>query len=119
MIYMTKQDMKQDMIEGIDNLMYMADINNEINIGIDVDGILTKEVIGRDILELSHSEVEKAMLNRTPQKGIDILLDDTLGNNCNKCIITGRIERYRNVTTKLTTEWFDMYGIPYRDLTFL
>lgn len=91
-----------------------GDINNSINIGIDVDGTLTKEVIGRDILGLSYHEAEKAMLNCTPQNGIDILIDDALlGNNCNKYIITGRIERYRYVTI----EWFDMYGIPYKDLT--
>ncbi len=101
----------EEMRKMIENIM--TDINNEINIGIDVDGTLTKEVIGKDILELSRPEVERAMLNCTPQNGIDVLLDDTLGNNCNKCIITGRVEMYRNVTT----EWFDMYGIPYKDLT--
>lgn len=91
-----------------------SDINNNINIGIDVDGTLTKEVIGKDMLELSYPEVEKAMLNCTPQNGIDILLDDALlGDNYNKYIITGRIERYRYVTI----EWFNMYGIPYKDLT--
>jgi hypothetical protein len=90
-----------------------SDINTNINVGIDVDGTLTKEVIGRDILELSYPEVEKAMLNCSPQNGIDILFDDTLlGNNCNIYIITGRQENYRCATS----EWLNTYGIPYDEL---
>lgn len=110
----TIKDMKND----IDNLMYitdvnMSDVNININVGIDVDGTLTKEVIGRKILELSYPEVEKAMLSCTPQNGIDILFDDTLlGNNCNIYIITGRQEAYRCVTA----EWLSTYGIPYDEL---
>lgn len=90
----------------------MSNVNN-INVGIDVDGTLTKEVIGRELLELNYSEVEKAMLSCTPQNGIDILFDDTLlGNNCNIYIITGRQETYRCATA----EWLNMYGIPYDEL---
>ncbi len=81
----------------------------DINIGIDVDGTLTREIIGRNILEeLSQSEVERAMLNCTPQNGIDILLE----NNYKHYIITGREEKYRYATM----DWLKMYGIPYREL---
>jgi uncharacterized HAD superfamily protein len=95
-------------LSGINN-----DVDNNINVGIDVDGTLTKEVVGRDILELSYSEVEKVMLSCTPQNGVDILLDDQLlGNNCIIYIITGRQEKYRCVTA----EWLNTYGIPYDEL---
>lgn len=88
-------------------------VDDNVNIGIDVDGTLTKEVIGRELIELSHSDVERAILNCTPQKGIDILFDDKLlGNNCNIYIITGRQETYRCATA----EWLNTYGIPYDEL---
>lgn len=85
----------------------------KINVSIDVDGTLTKEVIGQDILELSALEVERAMLNCTPKDGIDILFDDILSkNDCNTFIITGRQEKYRRATSK----WLNTYGIPYDEL---
>jgi hypothetical protein len=78
-----------------------CDINNNINIGIDVDGTLTKEVIGRDILELSYHEAEKAMLNCTPQNGIDILTDDALlGNGCSKYIFKDAFEKVLKLNKK-------------------
>lgn len=84
-----------------------------INVSIDVDGTLTKEVIGKDILELSAPEVERAMLNCSPQNGIDILLDDVLSrNDCNTFIITGRQEKYREATSK----WLNKHGIHYDEL---
>lgn len=84
-----------------------------INVSIDVDGTLTKEVIGGNILDLGFLEAEKAMLNCSPQNGIDILFDDMLSkNDCNTFIITGRQEKYREATSK----WLSMYGIPYDEL---
>lgn len=108
------EDMRKEKnMLDIDLLGINNDANNNINVGIDVDGTLTKEVIGRELLELGFSEVEKAMLSCTPQNGIDILFDDTLlGNNCNIYIITGRQEAYRCATA----EWLNTYGIPYDEL---
>lgn len=108
------EETKEIDILDIDLLGINNDVDNNINVGIDVDGTLTKEIIGRDILEsLSYHEVEKAMLDCTPQNGIDILFDDTLlGNNCNIYIITGRQEEYRCVTA----EWLNVYGVPYDEL---
>jgi len=84
-----------------------------INVSIDVDGTLTKEVIGQDILELSTLEVEKEILSCTPKDGVDVLFDDMLSrNDCNTFIITGRQEKYR----RATSEWLNMYGIPYDEL---
>jgi len=85
-------------------------MNNEdnINLGVDVDGTLTKEIIGKDILSLSPKEVERAMLNRTPKDGIDVLLQ----NSFNIYIIR-RQEKY---SRGATAGWFDMYGIPYKEL---
>ena len=102
------------MKKDINNFMpLMTNTNTDINIGIDVDGTLTREIVGKDILELGPSEAEKAMLNCSPKKGIDILFDDTLlGDNCHIYIITGRQESYRCVTA----EWLNMYGIPYDKL---
>ncbi len=103
---------KEKNMPNIDLANINSDTNN-INVGIDVDGTLTKEVVGREILELSYSEVEKVMLDCTPQNGIDILFDDTLlGNDCNIYIITGRQEVYRCATA----EWLNTYGIPYDEL---
>ena len=85
---------------------------NNIGIGIDVDGTLTREIIGKDILSLGSSEAEKAMLKCSPKKGIDILFDDRLSENYNIYIITGRQEAFRCATV----EWLDMYGIPYEEL---
>ena len=80
-----------------------------INIGVDIDGTLTKEKIDKEMFSLSPKEVEKRMINLTPKNGIDVLLDTT-----HKIyIVTGRQERYREVTT----DWLDTYGIPYIDLT--
>ena len=90
----------------------MANVNTDINIGIDVDGTLTKEVVGRAVLELGHSEAEKAMLECSPKNGIDILFDDRLTENYNIYVITGRQEAFRSATT----EWLEMYGIPYDEL---
>lgn len=86
-------------------------VNNEnnINIAIDVDGTLTKEKMKVDIVLSSPKEIERAMLDCSPKEGIEILLESSY----NKYIITGRLERYRCVTI----EWFNMYGIPYKDLT--
>ena len=84
-----------------------------INVGIDVDGTLTEEIIGKDILKLGDYNVEKAILNCTPKRGIDILLDNTLSKRyCNTFIITGRQEKYRDATS----EWLDIHGIPYGEL---
>lgn len=80
-----------------------------INIGVDVDGTLTKENIHLDMLSRSPKEVEKIMSNFTPKEGIEVLLDTT-----HKIYpVTGRQERYREVTT----DWLDTYGIPYIDIT--
>lgn len=104
---------KEKNILDIDLLSINNDVDNNINVGIDVDGTLTKEVVGREILELGSSEVEKAMLGCTPQNGIDILFDGTLlGDDYNIYIITGRQEEYRYVTA----EWLNMYGVPYDEL---
>ena len=84
-----------------------------VNISIDVDGTLTEEIIGQDILELSELEVEDAMLNCTPKKGIDILSDNALSKRgFNTFIITGRQEKYRGATS----EWLNAHGIYYDEL---
>jgi len=90
-------------------MMGIGEMEDDINIGIDVDGTLTDDKIDRDMFSLDPREVEKRMLSLSPKKGIDILLDSDL----NHYIITGRQERYRDATI----DWFDMYGIPYKDLT--
>ena len=90
----------------------MSNVNTNINIGIDVDGTLTREIVGRAILELGHSEAEKAILNCSPKKGIDILFDDRLSEKYNIYVITGRQEEFRSATA----EWLDTYGIPYDKL---
>ena len=87
-------------------------MNQGYNIGIDVDGTLTREIVGRNILGLGYSEAAKAMLSCSPKNGIDILLDNTLQGNYNIYIITGRQEAYRCATV----EWLNMYGIPYEEL---
>ena len=80
-----------------------------IDIGVDIDGTLTKEKIDKEMFSLSPKEVEKRMINLTPKNGIDILLDTT-----HKIyLVTGRQEQYRYVTI----DWLDMYGVPYIDLT--
>lgn len=85
------------------------EMKDVIDIGVDIDGTLTKEKIDNEMFSLSHKEVEKRMINLTPKNGIDILLDTT-----HKIyLVTGRQEQYRYVTT----DWLDMYGIPYIDLT--
>ncbi len=100
------------MIKGIDkDKLYLYAKKNDVNIGIDVDGTLTKEIVGRDILERSHSEVEKAMLNCSPKDGIDILLEDKI-DDYNIYVITGREERFYEATS----DWLNMYGIPHKEL---
>lgn len=79
------------------------------NLGVDVDGTLTKEVIGKEIMTLDPKKIEKMMINCSPKKGIDTLFD----SDCKIFIITGRQEKYRQVTT----DWLDMYGIPYEDIS--
>ncbi len=84
----------------------MAD---SINVGVDVDGTLTKGKIDRSIFGLALRDAEKGIMDFGPKDGIDILLD-----TChNIYIITGRQERFLDVTK----DWLDMYGIPYRDIT--
>ncbi len=82
--------------------------NYNFNIGIDVDGTLTKEVIGKEMTSLAPSIIRRAMLDCSPKNGIDILFE----NSHNHYIITGRMESFRDVTI----EWLDMYGIPYKEL---
>ena len=82
--------------------------NCDINIGIDVDGTLTKGKINQDVMALSQSKVEKIMLDLAPKDGIDILFE----SNHNKLLITGRPETYRVVTV----DWLEMYGIPNNEL---
>lgn len=48
---------------------------SNINIGIDVDGTLTNEVIGREMMSLNPSIIERAMLDCSPKNGIDILFE--------------------------------------------
>lgn len=82
---------------------------SDINIGVDVDGTLTNEIIGKEILTDSSIDIEGAMLDCTPKDGIDILLDADI----NIYIITGRNERYKEVTV----EWLKTYGIPYSGIS--
>lgn len=86
----------------------MEKMKDYINIGVDIDGTLTKEKIDKDMFFLSHKEVEKRMSNLSPKDGIDILLDTVH----NIYIVTGRQERFRDVTT----DWLNTYGIPYKEL---
>lgn len=87
----------------------MRKVEDDISIGIDVDGTLTEDKIDRDIFALDPREVEKRMSKLSPKKGIDVLFDSGLDVH----IITGRQEKFRYVTA----DWLDMYGIPYEDLT--
>jgi len=106
---MGKEQIRKEMIgkEKID-MLYINVCADDINLGVDVDGTLTKEIIGKDILSLPPKEVEKAMLNCTPKDGIDVLFQ----NDFAVYIITGRQEKYRGATAG----WLDMYGIPYKEL---
>lgn len=81
----------------------------DISIGVDVDGTLTEEKVDTDLFSLSYKELEKKMSGLSPKKGIDVLLDSDL----DIYVITGRQERFRDVTE----DWLDIYGIPYKDLT--
>lgn len=85
-------------------------MSQDINLGVDVDGTLTKEVLGNEILFLSQTEIEKAMLDCTPKDGIDVLFHTDFSVRI--YIITGRQEKFRNVTI----DWLDMYGIPYKEI---
>lgn len=85
-------------------------VNDNVNIGIDVDGTLTNEIVGREMLSLHPSIIKKAMLDCSPKKGIDILFEKF--ESYNYYIITGRQYAFRDATT----EWLDMYGIPYKEL---
>lgn len=84
-------------------------MSQNYNIGIDVDGTLTKEKIGKEIMGLNPGKIAKVMLDCTPKNGIDVLLE----TNHSVYIITGRPERYKEVTI----DWLDAYGIPYQELT--
>ena len=84
-------------------------MEEDISIGLDVDGTLTEGKIDRDMFSLDPRKIEKRILALPPKKGLDILIDSGLNHH----IITGRQERYRDVSI----DWFDMYGIPYKDLT--
>lgn len=79
------------------------------NIGVDVDGTLTREVIGKEIMLLKPKEVKKILLDCTPKDGIDALFE----SDCSKFIITGRQEMYKETTA----DWLDMYGVYYEDLS--
>jgi hypothetical protein len=84
-------------------------MKDDISIGIDVDGTLTEGKVDVDLFTLSPGELEKKMSSLCPKKGIDVLLDSDL----DMYIVTGRQERYRDVTE----DWLGDYGIPYIDLT--
>lgn len=84
-------------------------MRSDISIGIDVDGTLTENKVDVDQFSLSFKELEKKMYGLSPKEGIDVLLDSGLDIH----IITGRQERFRDVTE----DWLDGYGIPYKDLT--
>lgn len=87
----------------------MRETEDDISIGIDIDGTLTEDKVDRDMFTLDPREVEKRMSNLSPKKGIDVLFDSDL----NIHIITGRQEKFRSVTV----DWLNIYGIPYKDLT--
>ena len=87
----------------------MREVEDDISIGIDVDGTLTEDKIDRDMFSLDSREVDKRMSKLSPKKGIDVLFDSGL----NIHIITGRQETFRYATA----DWLDMYGIPYKDIT--
>lgn len=86
-------------------------MKDDVKIGIDIDGTLTRDKIDKDMLTLSPREIERKMLLLVPKEGIDVLLDSDLDAYLH--IITGRQERFRDVTV----DWLDTYGIPYKDLT--
>lgn len=90
-------------------LLNVKRMKRDISIGIDVDGTLTEDKIDVDMFHISPMELEKKMSSLCPKKGIDVLLDSDLDIH----IITGRQERFRDVTE----DWLDGYGIPYKDLT--
>lgn len=83
--------------------------DGEINIGVDVDGTLTEERLGEEIMFLTPRQIEKRYMECTLKKGVEILLNKSLKG---LFAITGRREMYKEVTI----DWFDMYGIPYREL---
>lgn len=83
----------------------------DIGIGIDVDGTLTNERLGEDIMTLIPEQVKKRFARCTLKKGADILFD----TGFNIWIITGRREKYREVTT----DWLDTHGILYKELVMI
>ncbi len=87
----------------------MERMKGDISIGVDVDGTLTEGKVDIDLFSLSYKELEKKMSGLAPKEGIDVLLDCGIDIH----VITGRQERFRNVTE----DWLDDYGIPYKDLT--
>lgn len=87
----------------------MRETEDDISIGIDVDGTLTEDKVDKDMFVLSPREIENRIYDLSPKKGIDVLFDSDLIIH----IITGRQEKFRNATL----DWLDMYGVPYKDLT--
>ncbi len=85
------------------------EIRDDYNsIGVDVDGTLTENKVDIDLFTLSHKELEKKMAGLCPKKGIDALLDTDL----DIYVITGRQERFRDVTD----DWLHDYGVSYKEL---
>ena len=89
----------------------MCCIEGEINIGVDVDGTLTNERLGEEVMTLTPRQIEKRYMECTLKKGADILFQKGI----NSFAITGRRETYKEVTK----DWFKMVGIPYKELVMV
>jgi len=92
-------------------MLQVCYIEGEISIGIDVDGTLTNERLGEEIMVLTPDQIKKRYAKCTLKKGAEILFD----REFNIWVITGRREEYR----ESTTDWLDMYGIPYKELVMV
>lgn len=87
------------------------DIEGEINIGVDVDGTLTNERLGEEVMTLTPEQIKKRYAKCTLKKGADILFD----HDANIFAITGRREFYRDITV----DWFNEIGVIYRELVMV
>ena len=89
----------------------MSKFCGEINIGVDIDGTLTNERLGEDVMTLTSKQIEKRYMECTLKKGTDVLFQKGI----NLFAITGRREMHKEITK----EWFNMVGIHYKELVMV
>lgn len=92
-------------------MLSVCEVEGEISIGVDVDGTLTNERLGEEIMVLTPEQIKKRYAKCTLKKGAEILFE----GDYNVFAITGRREIYRDITI----DWFNLYGIPYEELVMV